>query len=59
MSQEDKNYVKFIEQCSNHYQVLAVKNSAKSDEIKTSFKFLSRKIHPDKNIGMFFKKILK
>ena len=56
MSQEDKNYVKFIEQCSNHYQVLAVKKDAKTDEINTSFKFLSRKIHPDKNIGMFLKR---
>ena len=52
MLQDDIKYVRFIEHCSNHYQVLDVKNGAKSDEIKKSFKFLSKKIHPDKNKGM-------
>ena len=42
-------FVKFIEECTTHYEVLRVNPKASSSEIKKSFHSLSKKVHPDKN----------
>ncbi|CAN5459815.1 hypothetical protein BH10BAC1_BH10BAC1_11400 [soil metagenome] len=35
----------------NYYILLEVKNTASSDEIKSAYRILAKKYHPDKNIG--------
>ena len=49
ISKEDRDYVKSIQKSSTLYETLRVKPNASAKEIRDSFKFLSKKIHPDKN----------
>ena len=49
ISKEDRDYVKSIHKSSTLYETLRVKPNSSPKEIRESFRFLSKKIHPDKN----------
>ena len=49
ISKEDRDYVKSIQKSSTLYETLRVKPNSSAKEIRDSFKFMSKKIHPDKN----------
>ena len=49
ISKGDRDYVKSIHKSSTLYETLRVKPNSSPKEIRESFRFLSKKIHPDKN----------
>ena len=45
----DQIYISNIRQSSGNFQILNIKTESSKEEIRKAYKFLSKKVHPDKN----------